>query len=49
MFILRGLLQAESQEKIPIYLLLRKTGYGKSVAEFYDVPANPVQKQLARL
>ena len=49
MFVLKGLLRAESQEKVLIYLLLRGSGYGKSIAEFYSVPTNPVQKQLARL
>lgn len=49
MFVLKGLLRAESQEKILVYLLLRGTGYGKQIAEFYGVPTNPVQKQLARL
>jgi hypothetical protein len=49
MFVLKGILRAESQEKILVYLLLRGSGYGKSIAEFYDVPTNPVQKQLARL
>lgn len=49
MFVLKGILRAESQEKILIYLLLNGSGYGKSIAEFYDIPQNPVQKQLARL
>lgn len=49
MFVLRGILRAESQEKVLVYLLLRGSGYGKSIAEFYGVPTNPVQKQLARL
>lgn len=49
MFVLKGVLRAESQEKVLIYLLLRGSGYGKNIAEFYDVPLNPVQKQLARL
>lgn len=49
MFVLRGLLRAETQEKILIYLLLRGSGYGKSIAEFYGISTNPVQKQLARL
>ena len=49
MFVLRGVLRAESQEKVLIYLLLRGAGYGKSIAEFYGVPINPIQKQLARL
>jgi predicted ArsR family transcriptional regulator len=49
MFVLKGLLRAESQEKVLIYLLLQGKGYGKNIAEFYGVPTNPVQKQLARL
>jgi len=49
MFVLKGILRAESQEKVLIYLLFRDSGYGKSIAEFYGVPPNPVQKQLARL
>lgn len=49
MFILGGILRAESQEKVLIYLLLRGSGYSKSIAEFYGIPYNPVQKQLARL
>lgn len=49
MFVLKGILRAESQEKVLIYLLLRETGYAKSIAEFYGAPTNPVQKQLAKL
>lgn len=49
MFVLKGVLRAESQERILIYLLVRGSGYGKSISEFYDVPTNPIQKQLARL
>src|SRR3990167_9548609 len=49
MFILKCILRAESQENVLVYLLLRDSGYGKSIAEFYGVPTNPVQKQLARL
>ena len=49
MFVLRGVLRAESQEKILIYLMARGSGYGKSIAEFYQVPTNPIQKQLVRL
>lgn len=49
MFILKGVLRAESQESILVYLLLRGSGYGKSIAEFYGVATNPIQKQLARL
>ena len=49
MFILKGILRAESQEKILIYLMLRDTGYGKAIAEFYKLSTNSVQKQLARL
>ena len=49
MFVLKGVLRAESQEKVLIYLLLCGSGYGKQIATFFDVPTNPVQKQLARL
>lgn len=49
MFVLKGILRAESQEKILVYLLLRESGYGAGIAEFYGIPTNPVQKQLARL
>jgi len=49
MFVLKGILRAESQEKALLYLLLRGAGYGKAIAEFYSIPTNPVQKQLARL
>lgn len=49
MFVLRGILRAESQEKILIYLLLRGTGYGKGISEFFGQSQNAVQKQLARL
>ena len=49
MFILKGILRAESQENILIYLLMRGSGYAKEIADFYSVPNNPVQKQLARL
>ena len=49
MFVLRGLLRAESQEKILIYLLSRESGYGKGIAEFFGISQNATQKQLARL
>lgn len=49
MFVLKGLLRAETQEQILIYLLLRGNGYGRGIAEFYGIPASPVQKQLERL
>jgi len=49
MFVLRGILRAESQEKILIYLLVRESGYGKAIAEFYGQSQNAIQKQLARL
>ncbi len=49
MFVLKGILRAESQEKILIYLLVRESGYGRSMAEFYGLSQNAVQKQLARL
>lgn len=49
MFILKGILRAESQEKILIYLMKRERGYAKGIAEFYQVPVTPIQKQLKRL
>ena len=49
MFILKGLLRAESQENILIYLLVREQGYGKAIAEFFGLSVNATQKQLARL
>lgn len=49
MFVLKGILRAESQEKVLLYLLLRGTGYARNIAEFYGVSTNPIQKQLARL
>ena len=49
MFVLKGILRAESQEKILLYLLIRESGYGKAIAEFFGLSTNSVQKQLARL
>ena len=49
MFILKGILRAESQEKILIYLLIRDKGHGNSIADFYGASRNAIQKQLARL
>jgi predicted ArsR family transcriptional regulator len=49
MFVLKGVLRAESQEKILLYLLLRDTGYGKAIAEFFELSTNSVHKQLLRL
>ena len=49
MFVLKGILRAESQEKILLYLLVREFGYGKAIAEFFGLSTNSVQKQLARL
>lgn len=49
MFILKGILRAESQEKILIFLLIRESGYGTGIADFYGVSQNSIQKQLARL
>jgi len=48
-FILKGILRAESQEKILIFLLIRESGYGTGIADFYGVSQNSIQKQLARL
>ena len=49
MFLLKGILRAESQEKILLYLLIRQTGYGKAIAEFFSLSTNSVHKQLVRL
>lgn len=49
MFVLKGILRAESQEKILLYLLLRETGYGKAIAEYFGLSTNSVHKQLLRL
>lgn len=49
MFALKGILRAESQEQILMYLLARETGYGKAIAEFYGASQNAIQKQLIRL
>ncbi len=49
MFALKGVLRAESQEKILIYLMLRNSGYGKGIAEFFGLSQNSVQKQLVRM
>ena len=49
MFALRGVLRAESQEKILIYLALNESGYGSAISEFFSLSQNTVQKQLARL
>ncbi len=49
MFILNGLLKAESQEKILIYLFIKKSGYAKQIAEFFSIGVTPVQKQLLKM
>jgi predicted ArsR family transcriptional regulator len=49
MFVLKGILRAASQEKILLYLLVRESGYGKAIAEFFGLSTNSVQKQLVRL
>lgn len=49
MFALKGILRAETQEKVLLYLLARDSGYGSEIADFYGIALNPVQKQLARL
>lgn len=49
MFALKGILRAESQEKILIYLLAREKGYAKGIADFFVAPLTPIQKQLKRL
>ena len=49
MFVLKGLLRAESQENALVYLMVRGEGYARPIASFYDMPVNPMQKQLAKL
>ena len=49
MFILQGILKAESQEKTLIYILVREQGYGRKIADFFDLPVSPIQKQLLKL
>lgn len=49
MFILKGLFRAESQEKILLFLLVRKQGYAKEIADFFEVGVTPIQKQLLKL
>lgn len=49
MFVLNGLLKAESQEKILIYLLVRNSGYAKAIADFFDAGVTPIQKQILKL
>jgi len=49
MFVLKGVLRAETQEKILIYLLCRESGYASAISGFYGASPNAVQKQLVRL
>ncbi|NHN37081.1 winged helix-turn-helix transcriptional regulator [Pseudomaricurvus alcaniphilus] len=49
MFVLKGLLRADSQENALVFLMLRGEGYARAIAGFYGMPVNPMQKQLARL
>lgn len=49
MFVLKGVLRAETQEKILIYLLCRESGYASAISQFYGASPNAVQKQLVRL
>ncbi len=49
MFLLQGILKAESQEKTLIYILTREQGYGREIAEFFGLPVSPIQKQLLKL
>lgn len=49
MFVLEGVLKAESQEKILIYLLVKNTGYPKEIADFFNIGVTPVQKQMLKL
>ena len=49
MFVLKGLLRAETQEKILLYLYIKEKGYGQTIAEEFSLSTNAVQKQLTRL
>lgn len=49
MFVLQGLLKAESQEKILVFLLVKKSGYAKEIADFFGVGVTPIQKQLLKM
>lgn len=49
MFVLKGVLRAESQERILIFLLARGRGYAKGIADFYSASLTPIQAQLSRL
>ncbi|WP_156820879.1 ArsR family transcriptional regulator [Dasania marina] len=46
MFIAKGILKAESQEKALLYLFTRKEGYAKAIADFYQCPVTPIVNQL---
>ena len=49
MFVLKGILRAESQEKIMIYLFLRESGYAQAIANFFGITLSSVQSQLNRM
>jgi predicted transcriptional regulator len=49
MFILKGVLRAESQERILLYLLVRETGYASEIASFFCTSNNPIQQQINKL
>jgi hypothetical protein len=49
MFVLDGILKAESQEKILIYLMVKNSGYPKEIADFFKIGVTPLQKQMLKL
>ncbi len=49
MFVLNGILKAQSQEMILVYLLARERGYSREIASFFNTPVTPINKQANRL
>ncbi|WP_422444582.1 MULTISPECIES: winged helix-turn-helix domain-containing protein [unclassified Endozoicomonas] len=49
MFMLNGILSGKSQESVLLFILVRERGYGREIAEFFDLPVSQVQKQLIKL
>jgi DNA-binding MarR family transcriptional regulator len=49
MFMLNGILSGKSQECVLLFILVRKQGYGREIAEFFNLPASQIQKQLVKL
>lgn len=49
MFALKGVLKAETQEKIFLYLMYRDAGYAAEIVNFFNLGMTPVVKQLKKL